>query len=519
MTKPTEMIRTWRGDLDRWRKRRDARRRPAARPTTAAPSVVIIGAGMSGMCAAIRLREAGITDITILERSDGVGGTWRDNHYPGSACDVPSHFYSFSFAPNPNWTRKFPPQAEILAYFEDVARKYQLLPLCRFGVEVERAAWNDTTSQWEVNLADGEVIRGDVLIPATGQLNRPFIPEIPGLDTFAGEQFHSARWNHDHSFADETVAIIGTGASAIQFGPEVAKAAGHTLIFQRSPHWIMPKPDRAYRPWERRLFRVPLLNRLYRMWIWMWFEKNYALIKRKNAVRDLLQKSLAKGYSDKLVAKGLPRDVVIPDYPLGCKRILITNDWFPMMLRDDVDVVTSHIASIAPREITTVDGTVHHVDSIVFGTGFQTTKFLTPIKVFGRGGQPLSEIWKSGAFAHLGMAVPGFPNCFILYGPNTNLGHNSIIFMTERQVDYVVRCVVELWRTGGVMEIRPDVLERFEADIETAAADTVWLASCDNWYKTEQGRLVNNWPGRTTDYWRATVDGGPQDFSFVATPR
>ncbi len=500
-----------RSDFERWRARR--RLTAAPPPSGKAPRVAILGAGMSGICAAIKLREAGVRDITILERSDGVGGTWRDNHYPGSACDVPSHLYSFSFAPNPDWSRKFSPQSEILAYFERVAREYGLLPFCRFGVEVVRATFDEDRKVWRIELDGGEVVEADVFIAATGQLNRPYVPDIPGLDEFEGTWFHSARWDHDHSFEGEAVAVIGNGASAVQFVPHVARNAASLIQFQRSANWILPKPDREFRSWERFAFRhVPGVERFYRFTIWARFESRFSLMRRRSLFRKAFT-ALLVPQLEKLVRAGLPREAVIPDYPMGCKRVLISNDYWQALLRPTSKVVTTPIARVHPRAIETADGELHPVDTIVFGTGFQTTRFLTPIEVRGVGGCDLHEEWAKGASAHLGMAVPGFPNCFILYGPNTNLGHNSIIFMVERQVEYLVECVVELWRSGArSMDLRPEVMRESDREVQRLAEGTVWLASCDSWYKTDEGRLTNNWPDHTYEYWRATLRSGIEDY-------
>ncbi len=500
-----------RSDFARWRARRAVPASP--RPSGPAPRVAILGAGMSGMCAAIKLREAGIEDITILDRSDGVGGTWRDNHYPGSACDVPSHLYSFSFARNPDWSRKFSPQSEILAYFEKVARDYDLLPLCRFGVEVTRATWDEGRSVWRVDLAEGEPIEAEVFIAATGQLNRPYVPDLPGLDSFEGTTFHSARWDHDHDLSGERVAVVGNGASAVQFVPHVVRDAAAVTVYQRSANWIIEKPDREFRPWERFAFRhVPGWDLAYRFSIWARFETRFTLMRRKSLLRKLITRLAVPEY-EKLVAKGLPRAAVIPDYPIGCKRILISNDYWPALLQPSSEVVTNPIARIHPHGVETADGTVRPTDAIIFGTGFETTKFLTPIEVRGRDGVDLHEEWAKGASAHLGMSISGFPNLFVLYGPNTNLGHNSIIFMTERQVEYVVQCVADLWRSGAKwMDVRPEVMQRSDAEVQRLAEDTVWVAGCDSWYKTEEGRLTNNWPDHTYNYWRATLDSGIADY-------
>lgn len=492
------------------------RARHQAPPDGPAPRVIILGAGMSGLCAAIRLRGIGVRDITILERSDGVGGTWRDNHYPGSGCDVPSHLYSYSFAPNLNWTRKFSPQHEILAYFERIADDYDLRPLCRFGVEVTEARFDETDNVWRIETAEHGEFVGDVFIAATGQLNRPFIPDLPGLDRFEGTVFHSARWDHDHDLTGERVGVVGTGASAIQFVPHVARQAAELTLFQRSPNWVAPKPDRAFTPRELLAFRrIPGLAKAYRFSIYARFEMRFNMMMQRSWMRPLLTKMFVKELS-KLVSDRTPRAAVIPDYPLGCKRILISDDWYPAILAPTTTIELEPIAEVVPDGIVTTSGTHHRLDTIIFGTGFQTTKFLTPIAVTGPGGADLHETWAKGASAHLGMTVSGFPNLFILYGPNTNLGHNSIIFMTERQMDHVVRCVENLWRSGADrIELRREVMAASDAEIQRRAARTVWVAGCDSWYKDEAGRLTNNWPAHTYEFWRRAVKDPTDDYELT----
>ena len=489
-------------------------------PSGPAPRVIILGAGMSGMCAAIRLRQVGVRDVTILERSDGVGGTWRDNHYPGSACDVPSHLYSYSFAPNPDWSRKYSPQGEILAYFERVADDFDLRPCCRFGVEVTDARFDEADGVWRVATAGHGEFVGEIFIAATGQLNRPFIPEIPGLDTFEGSMFHSARWDDAHDFTGERVGVVGTGASAIQFVPVVVDQAGPVTLFQRSPNWVMPKPDRAFRSWERWMFRhVPGLERAYRFSIWARLEARFNMMMKRSWMRTVITR-MAVPELEQLTSERLPREALIPDYPIGCKRILISNEWYPAILNPATTVETDPIAEVVPDGIVTVAGHHHRLDTIVFGTGFQTTKFLTPITVTGIGGRDLHEAWAAGASAHLGISVSGFPNLFILYGPNTNLGHNSIIFMTEREVDHVGDCVMNLWASGAAwIDVRPEVMAASDAEVQRLARNTVWVASCASWYKDDAGRLTNNWPAHTYRYWREAAKDPTGDYELVSAPR
>jgi len=496
------------------------RTRPDQQPSGPAPRVIILGAGMSGLCAAIKLREVGIRDITILERSDGVGGTWRDNHYPGSACDVPSHLYSYSFARNPDWSRKYAPQAEILAYFERIADDYDLRPLCRFGVEVTEARFDGTNGVWRVTTAGSGEFTSEVFIAATGQLNRPFIPEIEGLDSFEGTMFHSARWKNDHDFTDERIGVVGAGASAIQFVPRVVAEAGPVTIFQRSPNWVMPKPDRKFRRWERWAFRnLPGVDLVYRFSIYVRLEATFNMMLKRSWMRRAITR-LVVPELEKITSERIGRDAIIPTYPVGCKRILISNDWYPAILKPSTTIETDHIARIVADGIITESGAHHQLDTIIFGTGFQTTKFLTPITVTGLDGRDLHEAWIEGASAHLGISVSGFPNFFILYGPNTNLGHNSIIFMTEREVNHVVEVVSELWRAGASwVEVRPEVMAASDAATQRLATGTVWVATCDSWYKDDAGRLTNNWPAHTYRYWQKTAKDPSADYELVSAPR
>ncbi len=468
------------------------------------PRVAILGAGAGGLCMAIRLRQAGIDTFTIYEKSDGVGGTWRDNTYPGAACDVPSHLYSFSFASKNDWTRKFAEQPEILAYFESLVDRYDLGPHLRFGTEVTEAHYDDGAGTWTLQTTGDEpTVTADVVVSGLGQLNRPYIPPIPGLDSFGGTVFHSARWDHDHDLRGERVGVVGIGASAIQFVPRVAQVARHTVLFQRSSNYVAPKADRPFRPWERwALAHVPGLQRAYRESIYWRLEARFAVMRKRSRLGGFMEQQFRKQLRP-LVSERLPEEAVLPDYPPGCKRILIANDWYPTLLRPDVDVVTSGVERVTEDAIVTADGTEHPVDTIIFGTGFRTTEFLSPLKVTGRGGRDLNEVWADGARAYLGLSVPGFPNLFMLYGPNTNLGHNSILFMIEQQVGYALRLVEEKVLRGlRSVDVRPAAADRFDAEVQAAAADTVWAEDCHSWYKTDAGRITNNWTAHTTEYRR-----------------
>ncbi len=467
------------------------------------PRVAILGAGAAGLCMGIRLLQEGIEDFTIFERSDGVGGTWRDNTYPGAACDVPSHLYSLSFAPKTDWTRKFPEQPEILEYFESLVPRFGLEPHLRLRTPVESIRWDDTTSTWRLRTAAGEESEFDVVVSGLGQLNVPYIPDLPGLDSFDGTTFHSARWDHDHDLRGERVAVVGIGASAIQFVPQVAKWARQLTLFQRSVNYVVPKPDRAFRPWERWLLtRVPFLQRAYRESIYWRFEARFSLMRRNSRMGRMVQEQFAKRIG-RLASDQLPREAIVPDYSPGCRRLLIANDWYPTLLKPHVRVVTDGVEKVTPRGIVDATGEEHPVDTIIFGTGFRTTEFLSPIRVYGRGGVDLHELWADGAYAHLGLAVPRFPNFFLLYGPNTNLGHNSILFMIEQQVGYVLSLLDRL-RDSGARAVEPtdEAMAAFRAEIDEAAARTVWAEDCHSWYKTESGRITNNWPDYTVKYRR-----------------
>ena len=465
--------------------------------------VAIIGTGFGGLAAAVRLKQAGISDRVLFEKSDDVGGVWRENTYPGAACDVPSHLYSLSFAPKADWSRRFAPQAEIHQYLRDVARDFDVLRHIRFTTEVLAAAFDEERGTWRLTLAHGGEYEADVLITATGQLSRPSTPDVPGLDRFAGTTFHSAEWNHDHDLAGERVAVLGTGASAIQFVPAIAPRVAGLTVFQRSAPYVLAKPDRAYQERAKKAFaRVPGLLRLSR-------EGNYY----SNELRTLgfnteprllfAHKARYRKHLRETVADPELRQKLTPTDPMGCKRILMSNDWYQALQQPHVDVVTERIAEVRPHSIVTADGAEHEVDTIVLGTGFAATEFLAPMRITGRDGRDLHDQWKDGASAYLGTVVPGFPNLFVLYGPNTNLGHNSIIVMLEAQIGWVVQAVRAL-RDGRArwLEIRRDVAEAFDAWVQERVGHTVFAGGCRSWYLTATGRNTQNWPASTLTFRR-----------------
>jgi cation diffusion facilitator CzcD-associated flavoprotein CzcO len=480
------------------------------------PRVAVVGAGFGGIGLGIKLKQAGIDSFTIFEKGGGVGGVWRDNSYPGLTCDVPSHLYQFSFEPNHDWTRRFPQRDEILAYLERVTDKYGLREHMRFATEVASADFDDERGHWVVRLVGGEEVAADVLVTATGQLSRPSFPDIPGLDQFEGDLFHSARWDHSCGMAGKRVAAIGTGASAVQYVPEVAKQAERLHLFQRTPGWVIPKPDRPYRPREKWLFRrLPFIVAISRRLTFIRFELfTFAMTRGYWLLRGY-----EWGYKRRL-EREIPdpelRKKLIPNYPMGCKRVLISNDYLPALARPNVEVVCDDIESVTPRGVRTADGREREVDAIVLGTGFQTNEFLAPMAIRGRGGRDLDEAWRQGAEAYLGLAISGFPNMFMLYGPNTNLGAGSIITMLESQIGYVVEAVGQLRRTGARwMDVRGEVQDEFNREVQERLGDTVWTAGCNSWYRNEHGKVTNNWAGFVTEYRRRTRRPDPADFELA----
>ena len=508
------------GAVSAGREERAAALRAALASGARSPRVAILGAGAGGLCMAIQLRLAGIETFTLYEKSGGVGGTWRDNTYPGAACDVPSHLYSFSFASKADWTRKFATQPEILGYFESLVDRYGLAGHLELRQEVTAATYDGATGTWNLTVRDQEggvrSVEADVVVSGLGQLNRPYVPDLPGLDDFRGAMFHSARWDHGHDLRGERVGVIGIGASAIQFVPPVAREARHLTLVQRSSNDVAPKRDRAFRSWERWAFRsVPGLQRAYRDSIYWRLEMRFNLMRRRSRLGAWLEQQFRKQIRP-LVSERLPEAAIVPDYPPGCKRILIADDWYPTLLRPNVEVVTDAVERITADAVVTADGAEHPVDALIFGTGFRTTEFLAPLRVTGAGGRDLNDEWAGGARAYLGLSVPGFPNLFMLYGPNTNLGHNSILFMIEQQVGYAVQMIEEkVLRDLRAVDVTRAAAERDDAEVQSAAADTVWAEDCHSWYKTADGRITNNWTDHTTVYRRRLAHPDLRDWDLL----
>lgn len=471
--------------------------------------VVVIGAGFGGLGTAHALREQGIDDVVVLERAGEVGGVWRDNTYPGAACDVPSPLYSWSWAVKPDWSRRYGTQPEILDYLRAAAADAGLLDLVRTGVEVTGAAFDEATGRWRVGAADGTSYDADVVVAALGQLSNPVVPALPGR--FDGPAFHSAQWRHDLDLTGKRVAVVGTGASAIQFVPGIVDRVGSLTVFQRSAPYVVPKPDQAYRPRHHRLFRrFPQLVRAERRaWFWLTERFNAALSGDSWLNRPLLGtlRLAWRAHLRRQVADPALRRRLVPDYALGCKRLLFSNDWYRALDRPHVDVVTEAVDGLEPTGVRTADGRLHEADVVVWGTGFAATSFLGGLQVTGLGGRDLHEAWADGARAHLGLSVPGFPNLFCIYGPNTNLGGSSIVNMLEAQAGYVAQ-VARRIADGGprVLAVRPDRYDAYDREMQERLGRSAF-AGCDSWY-VDGRRITTNWPGLVAEYRArlATVD-------------
>jgi cation diffusion facilitator CzcD-associated flavoprotein CzcO len=482
--------------------------------------VVIVGTGFSGLGMAIKLLEQGRRDFVILEKATEVGGTWRDNTYPGCACDVQSHMYSFSFEQNPDWTRAFSPQPAIWDYLRGVAKKYDLYSYIRFGQEMTGARWDGEERRWHVATRGGDEFVGRFLVNGVGALHLPQIPQLEGIENFRGETFHSATWNHDYDLRGKRVAVVGTGASAIQFIPRIAPQVAKLTIFQRTPPWVLPKPDHAMPEWSRKLFRkAPALQTLYRDLVYWTLEARAIGFNGNLSLMKLAQK-LAKRNIDRSIEDPELRRRLTPDYVMGCKRVLISNDYYPALARDNVDVRTDGVAEVREHSIVDTAGVEHEVDAIIFGTGFHVTDAFEHLEILGEGGRNLAKEWAAeGMRTHLGIVVAGFPNLFFLLGPNTGLGHNSVVFMVESQTRYVAGAIdlVERSRSAG-LAARSEVQDRFNVQVQRKLEKGVWTqGGCRSWYLDAQGVNRTLWPGFTWRYWLATRKIRPADFELIGT--
>ncbi|MGW7006238.1 flavin-containing monooxygenase [Streptomyces sp. NPDC054933] len=482
---------------------------------------MIIGSGFGGLAVAISLKLSGHENFTIVEKAADIGGVWRDNTYPGAACDVPAHLYSYSFERGYNWSRRYAEQADILGYLRLCVDKYRLTGHLRLETEIMAAQFDEADGRWRLRTRAGESITADVVVPACGQLSRPRYPDIPGIERYEGRWFHSARWDHDHDLFGKWVAVIGTGASAIQIIPAIAPKVSHLTVFQRSAPYVTPKWDQAYRPTDH-----GVLRRSAARLVWWLFNELLTLgltlphgIKGMGGAPFRTALRLAERGSNVQLRKQIDdpavREKMTPKAEVGCKRLGVSSTYYPTFNRANVSLVTEPVTEMTEQGVRTADGREHRVDTLVFATGFTSTEFLAPMRVFGRDGVELADVWRDGACAHLGMAVPGFPNMFLVYGPNTNIGGGSAVYMLESQARYITQAVAKL--AAGVrrhLEVRPEVYGAFAEEMRRRGARTVW-ATCRNWYRNAGGRITNNWPGMTNEYRRRTARLNLADYQLT----
>lgn len=459
---------------------------------------VIIGSGFAGLGAGVELLSRGRRSFVILEQADRAGGVWRDNVYPGCACDVRVHLYSFSFFPNPDWSHRYARQGELLAYLERVIDTFGLAAHLRFGRRVVEARWHETDARWVVRCENGETYRARFLIAGLGGLSRPALPALPGLEAFKGPAFHSARWDHAVALEGKRVGVIGTGASAIQFVPKLVEVAKQVHVFQRTPPWIIPRRDAPIAGWVRSLFRAaPFVQRALR-WLLYWLHEVRVPAFTRATWLMRFARRLALEHLARQVPDAALRQKLTPDYAMGCKRILISDDFYPAVARPNCDVVSGEIARVVERGVETADGVTHECDVLVFGTGFQVTDVVGSLELVGAGGRRLADVWRGGARAWFGTAVHGFPNLFLLTGPNTGLGHSSMVFMIEAQLAFVGKTIDIVTNTGARWwEVRRDAEVDFNEALAPRLRRTIWLSGCRSWYLDERGQNVTLWPGFT----------------------
>ncbi len=478
--------------------------------------VAIIGTGFAGLGMAIQMKKDGMNNFVVLEKAADLGGTWRDNHYPGCACDVPSHLYSFSFEQNPNWSETYSPQPEIWEYLRSCANKYNLMDHIRFNKEVVKSEYQESDGRWRIPTADGQVISARSMIAATGGLSRPAYPNIKGLDTFKGEMFHSQDWNHDYDFKDKRVAVIGTGASAIQFVPQVAKSAGHLDLFQRTPPWIMPKLNRKFSDLEHTVFgKVPFVQKGLRTALyWVMETQVLGFVVNPKLMKGL--EFISRKHFERQIPDAELRAKVMPNYTIGCKRILYSNNYLPALTRPNVSVVTDGVAEITPTGIKTQSGELREADCIILGTGFQATSPVPRGAIFGKGGVDLLDRWDAtGMQAYKGTTVSGFPNMYFIVGPNTGLGHSSIVFMIESQVNYIMKALRTVKaKSLKSIDVKPAVMDDFNNKLQSKLQGAVWSkGGCASWYLDTNGKNSTLWPNFTWKFRLETKDFDLGDYS------
>jgi cation diffusion facilitator CzcD-associated flavoprotein CzcO len=472
--------------------------------------IAIIGAGFAGLGMAVRLRQKGIHDFVVLERADDLGGTWRDNSYPGCAVDVQSHLYSYSFAPNPDWTQVYSPQPEIWEYIRRTAEEHGVLPHVRFRHEVERADWDDDAQRWTIHTPGGTVT-AQFLVSGMGPLSNPIPPDIPGVEDFAGPCFHSARWEHEHDLRGKRVGVIGTGSSAAQFVPEIQPAVGRLVVFQRTPGWVIPRFNRRLSSFEHQLYRrFPLVQRLARFRQYAYRESIAFGWLREG--RSRWMQTALKARIRQQIADPELRAKVTPDYSPGCKRMVVSDDFLPALAQPNVDLVTTGVERILPGGVRLADGTEHELDVLILGTGFEVMPVADPLR--GRDGTALAERWSERRSAYLGTAVAGYPNYFMLGGPNTATGHTSVLLYTEPQIEYVIQAIQTLDAQGkGSAEVRPEVQDAFNAELRERLKKTVWVSGgCSSWYLDKDGSSSALWPGYTWEFRRRLREFDTSDF-------
>lgn len=478
---------------------------------------LIIGAGFAGICMGKRLLDAGITNFRIYDKAQKVGGTWYWNSYPGAACDVMSHFYCFSFAPNPDWSRKYSPWNEIQAYSERCVDSLGLWPHMNLGTGVELSRFDDESRLWEVTLTDGATVQTRHVVDGSGGLHVPMIPPIEGADTFGGEQWHSSLWRHDVELAGKKIAVIGSAASAVQIVPEIAKTAASVSLFQRTANYLIPRHDRRYTAFEKWCFRhLPFYGKLYRLFLFLRYDwLAYPIVKTSadNFARRYAMRQF-RGLLRKSVQDPELRDKLTPDYPIGCKRVLISDTFFSSLTRDNVTLVTEGIERITPRGIETVDGTEYEADILVYATGFDTQGHHTDQRVIGPNGRSLGEAWSNAPIAYEGTMVAGFPNYHFVTGPNTGVGSTSVIFMIEQSANLIMNCIKAAGK-GGLIAPKEEAMQTYDAEIQAALAGTVWATSCSSWYKRDDGHITILYPYNAQTYRKRHKNIRLEDFELI----
>lgn len=479
---------------------------------------LIIGGGLGGIAMGIQLQQQGRNDFLIVEKSNELGGTWHDNTYPGCACDVQSHLYSYSFTNKSDWKKRYGSWDEIQEYILDTVKQYDIRKHCRFGLEVNSAVFDQKTGQWTVGTADGQSVKARFVVLASGPLHHPAIPDIKGLDSFKGKVFHSARWDHSYDLKDKRVASIGTGGSAIQYAPEIADTVAQLDIYQRTPAWVIPRDEREYSSFTKGVFkRFPALRKLYRARLYLTNE--IRVWPMFNPVIAKIGNALAKLHINYYIKDSELRKKLTPDYTIGCKRVLISNKWYPMFNKKNVNLITDGIVEIKENSVVDAAGNEREVDAIILGTGFlvDPRSYMQNFKVLGLPGHDILDDWKDGAEAYLGNTVHGYPNLFQLVGPNSGLGHNSIIFMIESQVHYILKCMQELeWRDMSYLNVKKEAQAEFNQELQERLKGTVWQSGCSSWYQQMGGKNFVLWPASTLAFWRRNREINCYHYDWVS---